>query len=131
MPVGRPSKYQAKYCQMLIAHMEKGYSYTTFAATIRVNVDTLYAWEEKHKEFSEAKRDGFAQAEFYWEKMGISGATGGLPGFNASTWIFNMKNRFKWRDKIEHTGQDGAPISITSLVASMEKRKKENASKSK
>lgn len=37
----------------------------------------------------------------------MAGIVGKIPGFNASVWIFNMKNRFKWRDRhdIEVQGQ--------------------------
>lgn len=39
-----------------------------------------------------------------WEEIGMEGAKGERPGFNAASWIFNMKNRFKadWRDKIDY-----------------------------
>jgi hypothetical protein len=37
---------------------------------------------------------------------------GATPGFNPTSYIFNMKNRFKedWRDKVEsdHTSSDGS-----------------------
>lgn len=43
-----------------------------------------------------------------WEKIGLFGAKGEIEGFNAASWIFNMKNRFRedWRDKQEtdHSG---------------------------
>lgn len=36
-----------------------------------------------------------------WEKIGMAGVSGKLPGFSAGAWIFNMKNRLGWKDKTE------------------------------
>jgi hypothetical protein len=33
--------------------------------------------------------------------MGIAGSSGKLKGFQTGAWIFNMKNRFSWRDRQE------------------------------
>jgi len=87
---------------MLIKHMgEEGLSYETFAAVIEVNKDTLYEWEAVHPEFSEAKKLAFEKNRAFWEKIGTAGMVGKIPGFNATVWIFNMKNRHGWRDRIE------------------------------
>lgn len=99
---GRPSKFKPEYCEMLIKHMgTDGLSYETFAVVIGVNVDTLYHWETTRPGFSEAKKRAFSQNKLFWEKMGIAGMVGKVPGFNATLWIFNMKNRHGWRDRIE------------------------------
>lgn len=96
---GRPSKYDPKYCDEVIAHMRQGLSFETFAAKIDVNRDTIYEWRNQHDEFSDAVKKGFDLSQTYWEQMGVAGMAGKIKNFNATIWIFNMKNRFKWRDR--------------------------------
>lgn len=105
-PVGRPTKYKEEYCDMLIRHMESGLSFDSFAAVIKVNRDSLYEWVKVHPEFSDAQKEAYSQNLLFWEKIGISGMVGRIPDFNATVWIFNMKNRHGWRDKqdVDHTG---------------------------
>lgn len=100
---GRPTKYREEYCALVIEHMEKGYSFETFAVVVSVNVDTLYEWAKVHAAFSDAKKTAFLRNQLFWERLGIAGATGKIPGFNCAAWIFNMKNRHKWVDKQEIT----------------------------
>lgn len=108
---GRPSKYDKNYCEMLITHMADGLSFESFGGVVSVNRDTLYAWEKAHPEFSDAKKSGSAKCQLYWEKVGRDGlyheviktddGTTVNRSINSAIWIFNMKNRFKWRDRIE------------------------------
>jgi len=97
---GRPTKYRSEYCKMLIDHMTSGLSYQSFAAVVNVNIDTLYEWEKNNKDFSDAKRVGFTNNLHFWEKLGVLGAAGKVKGFNVTSWIFNMKNRHGWRDRV-------------------------------
>jgi hypothetical protein len=46
-------------------------------------------------------------------KIGIAGVLGKIPNFNSAAWIFNMKNRFKWTDRHELSGDQDKPIQIT------------------
>lgn len=50
---------------------------------------------------TEARR----QRQLFWENVGRDGTTGSIQGFNASSWKFNMANRFDWREKkdVDHT----------------------------
>lgn len=120
MPGGRPSKYKKEFCERLIKHMEDGLSFEAFAGEIGVAIDTVYNWNKKHPEFSEAKKIGTAKSQLFWEKMGRSGVVGKIPGFNTAAWIFNMKNRFNWRDKREFSGDKDNPVSFAGLVASFD-----------
>lgn len=105
--MARPTKYDPKYCEMLIEHMSKGLSYECFGPSINVATSNVYEWEKKHPEFQEAKKEAFGQSRLFWEKEGIDGLWNeqGEKQLNNTIWIFNMKNRFGWADKkeIEHT----------------------------
>ena len=54
----------------------------------------------------------------WWEMKGRQATVGEVEGFNATSFIFNMKNRFKedWRDKqeVDNTHKFG-DISDTEL----------------
>jgi hypothetical protein len=103
MPVGRPTKYDPKYCQMLIGHMAKGFSFESFAGRINTCPATIYKWANEFPAFSEAKELAYAKNLDFWEAAGIEGMWNEKEGrsLNASVWIFNMKNRHKWRDRQE------------------------------
>jgi len=106
---GRPTKYKTEYCHLLIEHMANGLSYEAFAGLIGVSKHSLYEWEKVHEEFSDAKRIAVEKSRLFWEKLGVDHILNVSESFgegqskskslNASVWIFNMKNRFKWRDK--------------------------------
>lgn len=101
-PEGRPSKYKPEYCAMLLKHMgTEGLSYESFAATIGVSRDTLYHWESLYPRFSYTKRLAIDANLLLWEKLGIAGMTGKIPGFNAPVWNVNMKNRHGWRERVQ------------------------------
>lgn len=100
---------------MLIQHMAKGLSFESFAAECGVHFDTLYEWVKKNPEFSEAKKIAQAQSLGVWENIGLQGVKGMIPGFNVAAWIFNMKNRFKWTDKVEVSGQTTVKPFIIDL----------------
>lgn len=103
MPGGRPTKYDPKYCQELIEHMKEGYSYESFAGRLGVARSTLYEWEKHHPEFSDTKKTAIELSLYHWEKVGKEGMfMGGKDNpFQASIWVFNMKNRFGWADRKE------------------------------
>ena len=96
---GTPEKRRAMwdaFCQ----HVSDGYSIKSFPLC---DEDTCYSYAKRfpedcpYEEFEDAKRKSL----LFWEKIGIAGTTGKLDGFNASSWIFNMKNRAGWVDKLE------------------------------
>lgn len=111
--VGRPSLYKPEYCQMLIDHMSSGLSFESFAGLIGVCRATVYNFE-KNQEFLDAKRVAFEKNRLFWEKVGIEGMfMGGKENpFNATVWVFNMKNRFNWKDKTEVREDSKQEINI-------------------
>lgn len=108
-PVGAPTEYEPIYCAMLIKHMEDGLSFEAFAGIPGVSFQTLYNWEKRYPEFLEAKAIGMGKCRLWWEIAGNKGCFNetikdgdGMTvtrSINASVYIFNMKNRFGWRDK--------------------------------
>lgn len=113
---GRPSTYDPKYCDLLVAHMAMGFSFESFGADVEgiASRATLYRWVEEHEDFRDAKEKGDAACRKFWELQGVTGLH--MKGFNATVWIFNMKNRFKWTDKHELSGPDGGPIRHSTDV---------------
>jgi len=104
---------------MLVAHMQKGFSFITFAAVIDVNPDTLHEWVKRHKEFSDTKRFAFVKCQLQWEQVGLAGMNGKISGFQTGMWIFNMKNRFRWKDQPDPP-QDELPDGFAFVEANDE-----------
>lgn len=104
--VGRPTLYKPEYCQMLIEHMARGGSFEGFAGTIRVSSEVLYDWIERHSEFLQAKKEGFAASRVFWEQTMADQATGKING-SSTALIFALKNRFPkdYRDRTEQKVQ--------------------------
>jgi hypothetical protein len=94
-------KFKMQYCDMLEDHMAKGLSFEAFAGVIGVGPVTLYRWAKRYEEFKDAKEKGFAKSRLFWEKLGVAAAAGKVKDFNATAYVFNMKNRFGWRDKVD------------------------------
>lgn len=133
---GRKTAYKAEYCDGLVSHMAQGYSYETFSAMIGVTRKTLYNWEEKHKEWVKAKEKGMELCQFFWEQLGTMGTMGikvenankqvyDYSKVNPTLWIFNMKNRFHWKDRMDMTTDD-AKIESTVVILPSNNREKEN-----
>lgn len=107
---GRPTKYDPKYCEMIIEHMSDGASMTSFAAEIGVARSTINEWGEKNPEFSEAINIAKAKCASWWERVARSAAVGGES--TPAIVIFGLKNMSPedWRDKqeIDHRSTDGS-----------------------
>lgn len=112
MAVGRPSKYDPAYCDLLQSHFAEGYSFESFGGVVGVSKQTLYTWCEQHPEFLDAKKTYETASQLEWEKRLKVLATSGEG--NATAIIFGLKNRASdsWRDvkATEITGKDGGPI---------------------
>lgn len=103
MPGGRPTKYKPEFCDVVIASGREGKTLAEMAADLDVGRAAINDWIEKYPEFSCAIKEGLELAQAWWENNGRVATFGGFPGYNATSYIFQMKNRFKedWRDKQE------------------------------
>lgn len=99
--ITKQGKYKPEYCEEIIAFMGQGYSKEAFAGEIGVSKQAVYRWIKKHKEFRNAVKRAEEKCRLFWEGLGIEMVLQGQG--NATTWIFNMKNRFRreWNDKIQ------------------------------
>lgn len=122
MVMGQPLKYgtpekRRKMWDNFTAHVASGLSMESFPDC---DEETCFSYSKRFpedcpwEELVEAKRKSL----LFWEKLGVAGTTGKLPGFNPATWIFNMKNRAKWTDKVENTNQgpNGGPQQYEVVV---------------
>jgi len=118
MPAGRPSLYDPAFCDKVIEVGIDGGSLAEMAESCDVERHTLNAWMEAHPEFSTAVKRGLQKAQVWWERQGKIATFGGAEGFNATSYIFNMKNRFKedWRDKVEQEHSGGQTLTVVTGV---------------
>lgn len=116
---GRPTKYRPEMCEQVIELGKEGAGKAEMAAAIGIGYPTFKEWIRKDGEyfnpdFSAAVNIAVGYAQAWWEKNGRA-ATFKSEGFNATSYIFNMTNRFgdDWKHKSEQTvqGPNGGPIS--------------------
>lgn len=111
--LGRPFTYRKEMCDRVIELGKKGKSITQIAAALGVSRKTVYQWvgEDGHPEFAEAMEIARTESQNWWEDVAQERMISGEP-WNSATWIFNMKNRFGWRDKTEHSGDPQKPVQV-------------------
>ena len=116
MPGGRPTKYKKELCDTVIACGKDGMGKLEMCAELNIHYTTFELWQEKHSEFSEAVKEGLRQSQAWWERKGRE-KTFDSKDFNATSYIFNMKNRFPsdWRDKQEVESR----LDVTDPVAEL------------
>lgn len=116
---GRPSKYEPEMCAKVVDLMREGASKTEVCAEIDITFETLSQWTNTEstyfkQEFSDAVKTGERLSQAWWERLGREGSAEKAK-INPAVWIFNMKNRFGWKDRLEAIGDPDKPIGL--LVA--------------
>jgi transposase-like protein len=115
-PVGRPSKYDSKFCDEVIALGRIGKSVEAIGAILGVGTKTLYNWRDQHEDFLHAL-DMAKEFELqWWEDIAQTHMIENKESdkINATIWSRSMAARFpkKYREQVkqEITGADGAPL---------------------
>ena len=83
------------------------------------------AWETllaDSEEFLLTVKTAHDACQTWWEKKGRTLAVDG--GGNAAIYIFNMKNRFGWRDKAEDGGRESDKPAPTQVVVEVRDARK-------
>ena len=120
---GRPSKYDPAMCERIIELGKTGASQCEMAAELGIHWTTFEDWRDNRPDFSEAVKQSVKLSQAWWEKNGRIATFGGCEGFNATSYIFQMKNRFAddWRDKQE---REMSGTTTTVIQVANEKDKK-------
>ena len=113
MAMGRPSKYDPRFCDEVEDLMRQGFSKTAAAGAIGVDRDTFLNWAKEHPDFFGAVKRGEAARTHKLETDLLLAPDGP----NVTSRIFALKNAApeEWRDKITHegTGPEGEIIFKT------------------
>lgn len=132
---GRPTKYKPEYASQAKKLCYLGATNADLARFFEVDVTTVDLWIATHAEFSRSVKGGRQEADanvaksLYRRAMGYSHNEEvimqyqGVPlrvktrkkyAPDTTAAIFWLKNRAKrdWRERIEHTGKDGAPLPM-------------------
>lgn len=114
-PVGRPTKYAPEWMiPMILDGFQVGMSKLEAAHSIGITQETMRVWCAEYPEFSAAVKTGVEMSNAWWEREGRGALRDDK--YNNTMWIFNMKNRFGWRDKQEVTGDPEKPVAIYHTV---------------
>jgi len=106
MPKGNPNpirpnllKYKPEYCELLIDHMSKGYSFETFCTLVNVVPSTIYEWKKDFPEFLEAYKKGAVHRLLRDEKLLEQYNDGRIKG-NPVTLMFKFKAMHRMTDDV-------------------------------
>lgn len=115
MPAGRPTKYDPAMCETVVECGRQGMGKLETCAELDIDYSTFEAYQEKYPEFSKAVKRGRELSQAWWEQKGREATFGGVDGFNATSYIFNMKNRFRedWKDKHDHEVNGNLGVTIS------------------
>lgn len=118
----RPSKYKPEYCEMLIEHMNNGYSYRSFGGVVGVGLSSMVRWEQAHKEWKESKEIGQNSSLLHFERLAMACTRGMKVKAKDGTeykpdktmLIFTLKTRFHevWGERLDQKVEID-PITIT------------------
>lgn len=107
------SKWDPEFCERVVELGREGKSMSQIARDLGIGYTSLKRYQEKKPEFAKALKEAQSAAQAYWEDIGMNGATGKIPGFNATAFIFQMKNRF--RDNYSDKSVNEHHIEVTKI----------------
>lgn len=101
-PRGRPSLYDAVYCERVLGLAAEGCGKAEISAALGICRKTLNAWIKAHADFREAMIRAKDLEYAWWLATGRKGQF--EKSWNAASWALQMRNRFG-KDWSERTGK--------------------------
>jgi transposase len=119
--MSRPTDYRPEYCEVALELARDGAGRYEIAAGLGCAYSTMQAWEKAHPEFAEAMRDAEDLSHAWWALQGRKGIWAG-PGFNASAYALQVKNRFAhaWKDRHETELSGSVTLRHEDALAELE-----------
>ena len=106
--IGRPTKYRSAMCDAVVEMGKAGKTLTQMACALDITMETMNQWRKSKPDYSDAIKRALQHSLAHWEEMGQQGCMGAIDGFNATSYVWQTKNRFPeaYRDKheVEHSG---------------------------
>lgn len=87
---GRPSKYCAAIVERICKNVREGCSRDASAALSGINVDTLYQWQQRYPEFSDALQKADSQCQQACIRS-IRKAARSTKNWTANAWLLERK----------------------------------------
>lgn len=119
--VGRPTDYDPEFCQVAIEFLDEGKSRIQLCRLLRISKSTMWEWEQKYPEFSNAIEHGITYSEAVWHDKGEEHLCN--KDFQTRLYELNMMNRFGWKRKHEEKS------NITAEIKEIDKKAEENKEK--
>lgn len=105
------TKYRPEMCDQIIELGKEGMSKLEMAVTLGIGRAGIDHYAKLHPQFSEALKQALDNSQAWWERQGRQITFAAGPMFNATSYIFQMKNRFRedWNDTRinNNTNEDG------------------------
>lgn len=121
---GRPTKYKPEFCEKVKELAAKGASKTECAVELGISWQSFHEYQREYPQFSDAVKEAERLCQAWWEKKGREATFGKYEGFSASSYIFQMKNRFPWdwRDQTQvdkrNVDKDGNDLKPATTLSS-------------
>ena len=112
--------YRRGLCAELCRHLASGYSVKSFCGTTPGHISRLRA--EYPDDFPEDEIElAIACGQDSWEKIGRRQAEGSCLG-NSKSWIYNMSNRYGWRERTDVSADVRQAVSVSIVDYSTKKK---------
>lgn len=112
-PRGRPSEYDAAYCERVVELGREGCSKAEMAAELGCTRSTMDNWAKANPEFSDAVQHAQELSLAWWEKQARTNLA--TQGFQSSLWSKAMSGRFPaepYRERQEVSGANGGALQF-------------------